>query len=136
MSGWSVLRDLERRGFLREQCVNCGCAKVHHTDDTCRNHCRVCWKYCIYSPTFVPLWKEDDEPWCDTAIAHGPGHQSISPCEEIGQHKVHRYDEFAWRDQDLREGETWDGGRRWKRWDGRTYRLTFSGFFDESPYDA
>jgi hypothetical protein len=134
VTGWSVLRDLERRGFLHEQCSGCQHEKAHH-DLEPRRFCHVCWSYCAYSPAFVPRWTEDNEPWCDTAIAHGPGHQSVSPCTEIGEHEVHRYEDFAWEDKHLREGKTWDGGRKWKRWDGRTYRLAFSGGFDESPSD-
>lgn len=72
---------------------------------------------------------------CDTAIAHGPGHQSISPCEVEGPHDEHQAGEYSWADTDLTP-QTYDkkeyavppeGGI--SVWTGRilkTYRLTFS----------
>lgn len=38
---------------------------------------------------------------CDTAIMHGPGHQSISPCEVEGPHTEHSCYGYEWTDKDI-----------------------------------
>lgn len=55
---------------------------------------------------------------CEAVIWHGPGHQSHTHCELVGEHKSHqavygRYDQYA-------------------EWKGKE---VFSGFFDDPPKD-
>lgn len=58
---------------------------------------------------------------CDTAIAHGPGHQSISECIVTGDHTEHHSDmSHEWYSSDL-TGQTYA-----RRRDGRTFRLAFA----------
>lgn len=40
---------------------------------------------------------------CDTAVGHGPGHQSISPCEVTGPHTYHENSYHEWEESDIGE---------------------------------
>ncbi len=67
---------------------------------------------------------------CDTAIMHGPGHQSISPCEVVGPHEGHYAQGFDWFDSELINKTVTlprfpRGGQVQK-----VYRLASSGFWD------
>lgn len=58
---------------------------------------------------------------CDTAIGHGPGHQSISPCIRTGEHSEHISDMgHDWSDSDI-------GKQTYVR-RGVTYRLAFESY--------
>lgn len=81
--------------------------------------------------------QETGEPVrCDTAIMHGPGHQSTSECAVEGPHTVH-YDDahrFEWTDEDV--GTQTTVIKRYSRASGyrelvaKTYRLASTGFFE------
>jgi len=71
---------------------------------------------------------------CDTAVAAGPGHQSIHPCIVTpSPHREHASDNgYEWLDEDLSE-QTYDK-HQYRHIDGRivkgevlkTYRLTYA----------
>ncbi len=70
----------------------------------------------------VTKWR-DSFVECDTAVAHGPGHQSISMCERTdSNHKVHLHEDMEWTDDDLR-GKPYTYIRRR---DGKVFRMAFS----------
>lgn len=59
--------------------------------------------YDIHEST-VDRWVEEVFIECDVAVAHGPGHQSISPCENpYRNHTTHYNDVGEWSDEDLSE---------------------------------
>lgn len=69
---------------------------------------------------------------CDTAVAHGPGHKSISPCTVEGPHDEHYAHGYDWMDENLSQ-QTYDK----KKYEGRpfravgvekTYRLYFAPY--------
>jgi hypothetical protein len=47
------LDEQVKAGRLREQCANCKCSKVHHTQERDFQRCNVCWEPCNYEPAWV-----------------------------------------------------------------------------------
>lgn len=86
---------------------------------------------------FIARFADEMLTECDTAIGHGPGHQSISVCIRTGEHSEHVSDMgHEWEDKDIGE-QTYDK----HNWDGppgpdglrtrdtyRTYRLAFEPY--------
>lgn len=74
---------------------------------------------------------------CDTAIMHGPGHQSVTECGQTGEHTEHYSADgrFEWYDKDIgtqtRDISRYDGPRDPKNGRAskvtRTYRLASTG---------
>lgn len=63
---------------------------------------------------------------CDTAIAHGPGHQSMSPCILTGPHTHHESDMgHEWDDSKITT-QTTKGHRHIDQ--DKTYRLAFEHY--------
>lgn len=59
---------------------------------------------------------------CDSAIMHGPGHQSVSECIMTGKHAEHYSDmDHEWYDRDI-GNQTWT-----RRRDGKVFRLASTG---------
>lgn len=59
---------------------------------------------------------------CDSAIGHGPGHQSISECTVFGTHTEHRNEYAEWDEAEIGT-QTWTRQR-----DGKVFRLAFTDY--------
>lgn len=62
---------------------------------------------------------------CDTAIASGPGHQSIHPCIRTGPHVGHTDNRYEWIEADLTEQTALHPHHK-QREEGVRLRLAFS----------
>lgn len=56
---------------------------------------------------------------CIAKLGHGPGHQSTTYCEVKGKHKVHEC--------------TYGSYSQFAQWIGPTWKLKFTGYFDNPP---
>lgn len=54
--------------------------------------------------SIVDFWINETFIECDVAVAHGPGHQSITPCENPYRDHTQHYNSVGeWSDEDISE---------------------------------
>jgi hypothetical protein len=77
---------------------------------------------CPHPAVLVSTYGKFGDP-CDTAIMHGPGHQSVTECHLRGEHSEHASADgrFEWTTDEL-TAQTYT-----RRRDGRVFRLASTG---------